>query len=217
MALRDRLMKTLAQQLGHPSGPLGRVTGRRLNRGNHAVVAASVEALSPSPGCTALEIGFGGGVGLGLLLERVGATGVVEGVEVSRTMLAQARRRFRREVAAGQLRLHEAGMQRLPLLDASVDVLLSTNTIYFVGDLAPAVAEMVRVLRPGGRLGLGVADPDMMAKMPFTQHGFTLRPISEIVGHLERSGLTSVTDHRVGSDARAFHILTATAPRATDA
>ncbi len=207
MAIRERVLVGLSSQLGQPTGLVGRVIGRLLNRGNRAVILAAVDAAEPSKGCTAAEIGFGGGAGLALLLDRVGPTGVVHGIEISQTMLAGARHRFEKPVKKKSLQLHEATMQQLPLPDASVDAVVSTNTIYFVDDLGAALSELARVLRARGRLALGVGDPAAMAKMPFTKHGFALRPISEVVESLRLAGFTLIEDRRVGDGPEAFHVL----------
>jgi arsenite methyltransferase len=212
MKLPDGVLATTARQLGRPNGPLGRVVGRLLNRGNRTVVAAAVEAARPTPGCVVADVGFGGGIGLSLLLDRVGTTGVVHGIEISDTMLTQARRRFRGELDDGRLQLHNATMDRLPLADASVDAMVSTNTIYFVRDLDAGLTDIARVLRPPGRLALGVGDPEAMARMPFTRHGFELRPISDVIDHLTRAGFSLVEDRRVGEDARASHVIIAEIP-----
>ncbi len=76
-------------------------------------------------------------------------------------------------------------------------------------DLHAALTEVARVLRPGGRLVLGVGDPEAMARMPFTKHGFILRPISQVVEHLNAAGILVVDDQRIGSDSPAFHVLVA--------
>ena len=207
MTIRERALVSVSRQLGRPTGLVGRVVGRALNRGNRSAIVAAVDAAEASDGCTVAEIGFGGGAGLALLLDRVGPTGVVHGIEISQTMLAGARRRFAKQIDEKRLQLHEATMQLLPLPDGSVDAVVSTNTIYFVDDLSAAMAELARVLRPGGRLGLGVADPAAMEKMPFTKHGFTVRPISEVVESLRQAGLTLVEDRRVGDGPDAFHVL----------
>lgn len=204
----DRIMSGLAGQLGEPSGVAGRLVGRLLDRGNQSVVAAAVDAVDTSTdGIVVADIGFGGGVGLDLLLRRVDKTATVHGIEMSETMLAAARRRFSDDMAAGRLDLHDARMERLPLDDASVDAIISTNTIYFVDDLASAFGELGRVLRPAGRLVLGVGDPEQMSKMPFTKHGFRLRPIDDVVGALRDAGFGEVEDRRVGDAAGAFHLL----------
>ena len=207
MAIRERMLVSLSRQLGRPTGLVGRVVGRVLNRGNRSVILAAVDATETSNGCTVAEIGFGGGAGLALLLDRVGSTGVVHGIEVSQTMLAGARRRFDKQVKKKSLHLHEATMQLLPLPDGCVDAVVSTNTIYFVDDLRACMSELARVLRPGGRLALGVGDPAAMAKMPFTKHGFAVRPISEVVESLRLAGFTLIEDRRVGDGPEAFHVL----------
>ena len=68
------------------------------------------------------------------------------------------------------------------------------------------------MLRPGGRLALGVGDPTAMAKMPFTKHGFVLRPISEIIESLRLAGFTLIEDRRLGDGPDAFHVLACERP-----
>ncbi|MFD4434238.1 SAM-dependent methyltransferase, partial [Nocardia sp. NPDC058497] len=99
--VKDRLLTTIADQLGNPHGMLGKGVAFVLNRGNKRAIAAAVDAAAPSSGATVADIGFGGGVGLTLLLDRVGPDGVVHGVEPSPDMLARARSGFATEVGAG--------------------------------------------------------------------------------------------------------------------
>ncbi|KAA0023944.1 class I SAM-dependent methyltransferase [Antrihabitans cavernicola] len=207
MLLADRALAAIACQLGQPTGFAGRVVGRLLNRGNRSVVIAAIDAADVAVGSVVADIGFGGGVGLDVLLQRVGAAGSVHGVEMSPTMLAEAGRRFSDDIADGRLRLHEGRMENLPLPDTSLDAIISTNTIYFVEELATALRELVRVLRPTGRLVLGVGDPDQMSKMPFTRHGFRLRPMEQVIDAIREAGFARVDDRRVGDGPMGFHIL----------
>ncbi|AFM18764.1 methylase involved in ubiquinone/menaquinone biosynthesis [Mycolicibacterium chubuense NBB4] len=210
MPLGERALAALARQLGEPTGFAGRVVGRLLNRGNRSIVVAAVAAAGCGPGADVADIGFGGGVGLERLLDCDGT--VVHGVEMSETMLTEANRRFSDPIARGRLRLHSGRMERLPLEDSALDAIISTNTIYFVPDLAAALRELVRVLRPGGRLVLGVGDPDQMSKMPFTRHGFRLRPIDELVPMIREAGFGQIEDKRVGDGHGAFHLLVCELP-----
>ncbi|GAB0103636.1 hypothetical protein JMUB6875_26090 [Nocardia sp. JMUB6875] len=189
-----RLMSTVAGQLGNPHGPLGKVVAQFLNRGNRPMIEAAVAAAQVSAVDAAADLGFGGGIGLTLLLERVGATGTVTGVELSQDMLARARSSFATDLAEGRLKLTEGSLTELPLPDDSLDAVITCNTIYFVPELDRACAEMARVLKPGGRLVIGIGDPDAMARMPFTPYGFTLRPVAEVADALKRAGLT--VDHQ---------------------
>jgi arsenite methyltransferase len=206
MRIPASVLAAVARQLGRPDGVAGRVLGRLLNRGNARVISAAVTAAQAEPGQDVADIGFGGGYGLTRLLEAVRETGVVYGFEIAPTMLAEARRRFRRQVAAGRVQLIDAPMDDLPLPYASLHAAISTNTIYFIDDLPAAFNELARVLKPGGRAVLGVGDPDAMARLPFTPYGFRLRPIPEVTGHLNDAGF-QVSDQRAGDDMLASHLL----------
>jgi SAM-dependent methyltransferase len=207
VAIRDRLLAGLAGQLRHPHGLAGRSVGSVLNRANRAAVTAAVEALAIVPGRVAADIGFGGGLSLALLLDRVGPAGRVHGLDISRVMLDRARRRHRHAVADGRLVLYEASMTDLPIADASVDGAMTVNTIYFVGD--EVFAGLARMLSPTGRLVLGLGDPVAMARDPVTVHGFRIRPVAEVEAALTAVGLTLVDHRRVGSGPDAFHLLVA--------
>lgn len=87
--------------------------------------------------------------------------------------------------------------------------MLTTNTRYFVEDLAAAFAELARVLRPSGRAVVGVGDPAAMASLPVTEHGFRLRPVPGLVAGLGGAGPDVVRHERVGDKADAFHLLVA--------
>jgi ubiquinone/menaquinone biosynthesis C-methylase UbiE len=188
-SLRDRLLSTVAGQLGRPHGILSPLVARALNRGNERAIAAAVDSAEIPRGAVAMDVGFGGGVGLQLLLDRVGDDGVVHGIEIADDMLRRARSRFGRDVASGRLRLSSGSLTGLPLEDNSVDALITLNTVYFISELDAACAELARVLRPGGRAVIGIGDPDVMARLPFTPHGFTIRPVGEIAAALQNSGL----------------------------
>ncbi|MFF0492737.1 class I SAM-dependent methyltransferase [Nocardia sp. NPDC004068] len=203
-----RVSAALAGQLGLPHGVLGKGVALLLNRTNRRLIEAAVRAADVRAGQHAADVGFGGGVGLSLLLERVGDTGTVHGVDLAPDMVARARSRFVSEIGAGRLRLLTGSLTELPLADAGLDALITANTVYFVPDLTPVAAELARVLRPGGRAVVAIGDPDAMAALPFTDHRFTLRPPAEIAAVLERSGLA--VEHREVPDSRMTgHLLLA--------
>jgi arsenite methyltransferase len=215
MAARGALMAGIAKQLGHPRGVGGRIVGLALNRGNRGFVSAAVQALHADNDAVVADVGFGGGVGLKLLLNSVGRSGRVHGVEVSDTMLKQAGRRYRRDVAAGRLALHNGSLTRLPFADGALTGVLTVNTIYFLTELQEAFTELARVIAPSGRIVVGVADPETMTKLPFTGHGFRLRPIPEVIDTLRSAGLT-VQHHRISDGDGAPHLLIGT-PASTQA
>ncbi|QIS01015.1 methyltransferase domain-containing protein [Nocardia brasiliensis] len=207
--VRARVLSAVAGQLGNPHGPLGRGFAVLLNRANKRAIAAAVAAAAVRPGQCAADLGFGGGAGLSLLLARIGNSGTVHGVEISPDMLARARSAFAREITSGRLCLAEGSLTALPLADHSLDSAITVNTIYFVADLAAACAELVRVVRPGGRIVVDIGDPDAMAKLPFTPYGFRLRPVAEVIAALEQAGCT-VDHQRSTTPPLPRHLLIAT-------
>jgi SAM-dependent methyltransferase len=207
LAIRERLRAGYARQLRHPRGLAGRWVGRRLNRANAANLTAAVDALRLAPGQTALDVGFGGGLSLDMLLDKVGPDGHVHGVDVSRSMVGRAARRHRGAVRAGRLELHEAPMDRLPLPDSAMDGAMTVNTIYFVSDVDAAFAELARVVTPGGRLVVGLAHPEAMTGKPMVRHGFRVRTLAEVEAALRGAGLALAEDHRIGAGPSAYHLL----------
>ncbi|WP_425171781.1 class I SAM-dependent methyltransferase [Mycobacterium sp.] len=155
------------------------------------------------------DVGFGGGVGLKFLLGSVCQSGRVHGVEVSDTMLRNAAHRYRRDIAAGRLTLHNASLTQLPFTDGALNGILTVNTIYFIAELDCAFTELARVVGSSGRIVIGLADPDAMARMPFTGHGFHLRPVPQVIDTLCGAGLT-VEHRRIDQGDNASHLLIAT-------
>ena len=90
------------------------------------------------------------GCGTGVLLERLAARGEPVGLDLSRDMLARAARRQRERGFTAALVCGDA--QHLPFRDGAFESVVSTFAINAVPDLEAALAEMLRVLQPGGSL-----------------------------------------------------------------
>jgi len=174
-----------------------------MNRGNRAFNARAIEWLDVAAGARVLDLGFGGGLTFRPLLER-GAT--VTGVDRAPDMVEAARSRFKTEIEAGRVSLHRGEVQALPLADASVDRVLTVNTVYFWPDLAPGVREIHRVLTPGGRVVIGIRDGSVMERVDPAV--FTLRPPQEIAAALTSAGFSGA-EVNSGPDGTS-HLISAT-------
>jgi ubiquinone/menaquinone biosynthesis C-methylase UbiE len=119
-------------------------------RANRQTEAEALAELAPGPDDDVLVIGFGPGVGLELLA-RVVTGGFMAGIDPSPVMLREARRRNRAAIASARMELRQATDDALPWLDKTFDGVLAVNTIQLWNPLAEGVAEVARVLRPGGR------------------------------------------------------------------
>jgi len=195
----DVAHRLVARQLGNPTGLLGAVIAHVLNNGNAPTITAAVAALELAGTETIADVGFGGGLGLELLLKAT--KGEVHGIEPSPGMISRARRSHPREVSAGRLHLHIGTMDALPLATASLNAWISLNTIYFIADLEPAFADLRRVLEPSGRGVLGVADPDWLGRQPFAKHGFVVRAVDDVVRELADAGFD--VEHRTTPASRS--------------
>lgn len=95
------------------------------------------------------------GCGTGLLLEQqalaVGSQGRAEGVDSSKDMLERASERC---ADMSQVQLQQGNVETLPFEDASFDAVSCTQTLLYVENLAKALAELQRVLKPGGRIAV---------------------------------------------------------------
>src|SRR4051812_17958809 len=104
-------------------------------------------------GETVLDIGCGAGTDLLLAARKVGPNGRAIGIDMTEAMLDLA---LASAAAAGlaNVEVHRADATALPLPDASIDVVISNGVLNLVPEKDKAFAEILRVLRPGGRLQL---------------------------------------------------------------
>ncbi|MFN7998386.1 MAG: methyltransferase domain-containing protein [Bryobacteraceae bacterium] len=114
-------------------------------------------------GETVLDIGSGAGMDLLLAAKRTGPKGNAIGVDMTDAMIERARQ------SANQVGLHHAEIRKgdatsLPVGDGSVDVIISNGVLNLVPEKERAFGEIVRALKPGGRLHL--ADIALDAELP---------------------------------------------------
>jgi len=187
--LRSAWLRTVSSQLGNPRGVLGGLVARRLNKNNRGIATAAVSALGSLADAQVADIGFGGGVGLELMLTAA-PDARVYGIDPSASMIERARREFGDYLASGRLSLDLATMDQLPFGDGQLDAWISLNTVYFIDDLGPSLAELARVLAPDGVGVIGAADPEWLGAQPFAQHGFTVRALAELTSQIDSAGMT---------------------------
>lgn len=154
----------LGRQLARPEGLGGALVGHLMARANAAPYRLAIEALGPQPQDLVLELGFGPGAGVAALAKRAAH---IAGIESSPAMLRLAQRRNRRAVARGQVELVAGDFQSLPWPDASFHKVLAVNVAYFFAPSGAAVAEIRRVLKPGGLAVFYVTDRATMTRWPF--------------------------------------------------
>jgi arsenite methyltransferase len=104
-------------------------------------------------GETVLDLGSGGGIDVILSAKRVGPTGVAYGLDMTDEMLGLAQANAR-EARLTNVHFLKGVIESVPLPAASVDVVISNCVINLSVDKPAVFAEMARVIRPGGRVGI---------------------------------------------------------------
>jgi SAM-dependent methyltransferase len=172
-----------------------------------AAVLASLGCGNPTavaelrPGERVLDLGSGGGIDVILSARRVGPTGRAIGLDMTDEMLALAVRNAD-EAGVDNVEFVRGTIESIPLPAASIDVVISNCVINLSTDKAAVLAEIARVLRPGGRVGVSdvVAD-DSLAPAERAARGSFAGCIA---------GALSFSEYRAGLAAVGFVDVTVT-------
>jgi ubiquinone/menaquinone biosynthesis C-methylase UbiE len=121
-----------------------------------------VEAVAPQPGERLLDIGCGPGLLARELGVRVGPGGSVAGLDLSEDMLALGAELGPPPGNAAPISYVTGDATALPYPDRSFDAVVSTQVYEYVPDMPRALAEAIRVLRPGGRIVILDTDWDSL-------------------------------------------------------
>jgi len=113
------------------------------------------------PGERVVDVGCGGGIDSLIAARMAGPTGQVIGVDMTPAMLARARN-ARARMGLTNLEFREGYGEALPVMDGFADVVISNGVLNLMPDKPAALAEMARVLKPGGRLQIG----DILVERP---------------------------------------------------
>jgi ubiquinone/menaquinone biosynthesis C-methylase UbiE len=200
----------IARQASQPTGWIGRLLLRVMARETSRFNAEVLDAVAPRDGERILEIGFGHGRTLGLAGSRAPGASFA-GIDIAPTATTVAARRCRALVAAGRLDLRSGDAAATPWSDASFDAVYTVHTIYFWPDPAAQLAEVRRLLRPGGRFVLGFREASEAAAAKFPPPTYRFYSNEQVVTLLGSAGFvdTSITTATSGPELR---IASASAP-----
>jgi arsenite methyltransferase len=194
-----------------------------------AAVLASLGCGNPTavadlhPGESVLDLGSGGGIDVLLGAKRVGPTGKVFGLDMTEEMLALAIKN-RDEAGASNVEFLRGYIEDVPLPAGIVDVVISNCVINLSIDKPRVFAEMHRVLRPGGRIGISdvVADdgltPDQRAERG-TYVGCIAGALSfeEYEAGLREAGFVDISLTSTGESLPGIHNAIVKATKSADA
>lgn len=158
-----------------------------LGCGNPVAVVALHE------GETVLDLGSGGGIDVLLSARRVGPSGTVYGLDMTDEMLALAQENARK-AKASNVHFLKGLIEAIPLPASSVDVVISNCVVNLSPEKERVLAEVVRVLRPGGRVGISdVVAEDRLSHADRAERGSHVGCIAGALSESEyRDGLAAV-------------------------
>jgi arsenite methyltransferase len=158
-----------------------------------------------------LDLGSGGGIDVLLSARRVGPTGKVYGLDMTEEMLALAIRNTQ-EAGATNVEFLKGYIEDVPLPAGTIDVVISNCVINLSTDKPRVFAEMARVLRDGGRIGISdvVADDDLTPEQRAERGSYVgciagALSFSEYEEHLRSAGFEQVAITPTNGFADGMH------------
>jgi arsenite methyltransferase len=200
----------LAKHIGYSAKELAALpngSNMGLSCGNPTAIA------SLKPGEVVLDLGAGGGFDVFIAGQKVGPAGRAIGVDMTPEMLAKARRNaatYRDNTGMDNVEFRLGEIEHLPLADASVDVVISNCVINLSPNKPQVWREIVRVLKPGGRVA--VSDLALLRPLPTEIAGM----IEALIGCVAGAVLVSETE-RMSKEAGLVDIKTNAKPGYVDA
>ena len=152
-------------------------------------------------GETVLDLGSGGGIDVLLSARRVGPTGKAYGLDMTDEMLALALHN-KAKAGANNVEFLKGYIEDIPLPASTVDVIISNCVINLASDKPAVFAEMSRVLRPGGRIGISdIVSSDELGAAERAERG-------SYVGCI--AGALTFAEYRAGLEAAGFEAISIT-------
>lgn len=177
-----------SKQARRPEGLFGRFfMSRVFEKGNAPLNNLVYETLLPKGNERILEIGFG----TGLLINKIASvmeSGIVTGVDFSDTMVSIAKRKNRKYIKDGRVKIHHGNFNETDFKEISFDKIFSINTVYFWESPTETVSRIISLLKPGGAVYIGLHGRDDMEKMPLNREVFNYYSEDDIVQILKKDG-----------------------------
>lgn len=177
----------IAAQARHATGPIGWLIAAIMARETRGDNFWAIESLAPKAGQHVLDIGTGHGSALAELAART-RHGLAVGIDPSQLMVEMAAGKNAAAIQAGRIKVVAGNADALPFPDGTFDGVMAAHVLYFWPDLAQPLAEIARVLKPGGRLVLlfRVSGDPRTGSFPSSIYRF--RSVDEVKGELEHAG-----------------------------
>jgi SAM-dependent methyltransferase len=185
-----------AESLGYDAANLEALPSEVVNLSLGCGDPVSIASLKP--GEWVLDLGSGGGIDCFLAAKQVGESGYVIGVDMTPEMLKRANEN-KHKLGATNVEFRRGQIEALPVVDNSIDVIMSNCVINLSPDKAAVFGEALRVLKPGGRVSVsdivteGDFTPEMRADSAKWAECVTgAIPVEDYTGMMREAGFVNI-------------------------
>jgi Methylase involved in ubiquinone/menaquinone biosynthesis len=147
-------MSEIAKRLNQcrkPTGELGKFVVEDMNQNHYELTGWGLDKLSIKEDSTILDIGCGGGRTVNRLAN-LSKHGKVYGIDYSLDCVSWASEFNKELIDEGRVSISNASVEKLPFDDERFDIITAVETIYFWPDFSKNIKEVLRVLKPDGKL-----------------------------------------------------------------
>ncbi len=193
--------QAVAAQLRKPEGDFGKKIGENMSRSNEQLNKEAIALLQLQPHDKVLEIGMGNGT---FCADVVTAQPHIHytGCDFSETMIAEATQINQKWIEADLAKFLLADVAQLPLANESISKVFTVNTLYFWENPSAVLAQIHRVLKPSGKLVIGIRSREVMQHLPFVPYGFQLYTATEVKELLLANGFSEVAIQEIAEPAQ---------------
>ena len=179
-----------SEQARKPDGLFGRVVMSIVfDRGNAFLNNFVNELISIKIDDRIIEIGFGTGKLIDKMAQQID-TGLIEGVDFSKVMVSIARKRNKKNITKGKVKILEGNFDEIPFEKESFTKACSINTLYFWTKPAHTAKKIAEILKPDGKLILAFEDIEQLKRRKLNQEVFHLYSKDEVQKLLINAGFS---------------------------
>jgi SAM-dependent methyltransferase len=191
-----KLLKIIGKQMQYPTGFFGKILFAWMTPKTIAHARWTADRLDIQPEDQIIEIGFGNGANIKLLLQRA-IRGSVTGAEISKTAIEMASKKNAKAISEGRVKLHLAQGNAIPSENNVFDKACSVATAYVIEDPEAVFKEMFRVLKPNGRAAVTFpVRENFMRFKPVATEGFYLHELADLEAAFRNAGFINCRTER---------------------
>jgi len=183
-------------QFAKPTGFFGKILAKGMARGHKEFYKHAVKAINPKKEDEYLEIGFGSGIFINKYMSHVSK---IAGIDYSEDMVKIASNINKKLVESGTAEFKQGYASSLPWPDNNFAIVAMIETFFFLNETEKTLKEILRVLKPGGRLIIEMAfnkDDGVDHKKHIKKFGLQLYSGEEMIQLLTKAGFNNILiDH----------------------